>query len=71
MIKKMFNESLDLLIDFINQDDNKQKIKENVIDPITSEISSRLGKYIFIMFVMYIIVLILIIYILVTLITKR
>ena len=70
MIKNIFNESLDIFIELINQDDNKQKIREFVINPITSEISTRLGKYIFILFLMYIIVLILIIYIIVTLLSK-
>ena len=70
MIKNIFNESLDIFIEFINQVENKQKIREHVINPITSEISTRLGKYIFILFLMYIIVLLLIIYILVTLLSK-
>ena len=71
MINDIFKESLDIFIDFVNQDENKQKIRENVINPITSEISTRLGKYIFILFLMYIVVLILIIYIIVTLLSKH
>lgn len=67
----MLTESLDIFIEFINQSANKEKIREHVINPITSEISSRLGKYIFILFLMYIIVLILIIYILVTLLSNN
>ena len=70
-MNNIFKESLDIFIEFVNQEENKQKIRESVIDPITSEISTRLGKYIFILFLMYIVVLILIIYILVTLLSKR
>lgn len=70
MIKNIFNESIDLFIQFLNEKENKQKIRECIIDPITTEISTRLGKYIFILFLMYIIVLLLIIYTLITVLSK-
>lgn len=71
MLENVINETFDIIIDYMNQKENQEKIKIHVINPIITEVSSRLGKYIFILFFAYIVVLILIIYILCTLLSKE
>ena len=71
MLDNIVSETIDILVKYLQKKENKEKIQENIIDPIIKEVSTRLGKYIFVMFVAYIVILILIIYILCTLLSSR
>lgn len=71
MIENVISEAMDIFIEYLNKDENKAKLQIHLLNPIIKEISTRLGKYIFIMFFAYIIILILIIYILCTVVSSK
>ena len=71
MISKLSKEVLDKCIIELQKEENKNKINENVVNPLIQTISDKLYPYMMTIFVMYILVLILIISILVLLILNK
>ena len=65
MIEKLAKDIINKIIIQLNKPDNKERIDNEIIDPLICNISNRLYPYISLMFIMYIINLILIIVILI------
>jgi hypothetical protein len=61
MIKKLTNDFIDILIDEINKENNKEKIKIKVIDPFIYYIMEKLSPYIIITSSVFVLLLILLI----------
>jgi hypothetical protein len=64
MIDKLTKDFIDKIVIEIKKDDNKKKLKEEILDPIFSEFSEKIYPYISILFIMYSLNLVLIIVIL-------
>jgi hypothetical protein len=72
MIDKLTKDFIDKIVIEIKKDDNKKKLKEEILDPIFSEFSEKIYPYISILFIMYSLNLVLIIVILfLTIIRKK
>ena len=71
MIDKITRDFIDKMVIEVKKEDNKKKIKEEVLEPILSEFTERIYPYINILFMMYSINLILIIVILILTIFKN
>jgi type II restriction/modification system DNA methylase subunit YeeA len=61
MIKKLTNDFIDILINEINKENNKEKIKIKVIDPFIYYIMEKLSPYIIITSSVFVLLLILLI----------
>jgi type II restriction/modification system DNA methylase subunit YeeA len=61
MIKKLTNDFIDILINEINKENNKEKIKIKVIDPFIYYIMEKLSPYIIITSCVFVLLLILLI----------
>ena len=62
MIEKLTRDLITKIVYEIRKEDNKKKIKEDIIYPILCEFSERMYPYITILFIMYMINLVLIIF---------
>ena len=71
MIDKITRDFIDKMVVEVKKEDNKKKIKEEILNPILSEFSEKIYPYINILFFMYSINLILIIVILVLILLRR
>ena len=71
MIDKITKDFIEKMVVEVKKDDNRKKIKEELLNPILSEFSDRIYPYINVLFFMYSINLILIIVILVLILLKR
>ena len=71
MIDKLTKDFIDKMVTEVKKDDNKKKIKEDILNPILNEFSEKIHPYISILFIMYSINLILIIVILFLIILKK
>jgi len=67
---KIANNIMDKFICKLNNDENKKKINEEILNPIFKEFSNKIYPYVSLIFLMYILNLILVIIIL-TLILKK
>ena len=71
MIDRLTKDFIDKMIIEIKKEDNKNKIKNDILSPILSEFSERIYPYISILFIMYSINLILIIVVLILIVLKK
>ena len=71
MIDRLTKDFIDKMIIEIKKEDNKNKIKKDILSPILSEFSERIYPYISILFIMYSINLILIIVVLILIVLKK
>ena len=71
MIDKLTKDLIEKFVAEIKKDDNKQKIKEELLHPILTEFSQKIYPYINILFVMYSLNLVLIIIILFLILIKK
>ncbi len=71
MIQKLTADILYKCINELKKEENQDKIDKNIVQPIISNLSSKLYPYMIILFIMYILILILIISILIIIILNR
>ena len=71
MIDKLTKDFIEKFVCEIKKDDNKKKLKEDIVYPILSEFSDKIYPYISILFVMYSLNLVLIIVILFLILIKK
>ncbi len=71
MIEKLTKDLITKIVFEINKDDNKKKIKDDILNPVLNEFKESVYPYISILFIMYSINLILIIIILFLIILKK
>ena len=71
MIDKLTKDFIDKIVTEIKKEDNKTKIKQDILNPIFSEFSDKIYPYISILFLMYSLNLILIIVILFLIIIRK
>jgi hypothetical protein len=65
MIDKITKDFIDKMVIEVKKDDNKKKVREEILNPILNEFTEKIYPYINILFMMYSINLILIIIILI------
>jgi len=65
MIDKITKDFIDKMVIEVKKDDNRKKVRENILNPILNEFTEKIYPYINILFMMYSINLILIIIILI------
>jgi hypothetical protein len=71
MIQKITTDILYKCINELKKEENQNKIDTHIVQPIISNLSSKLYPYMVILFIMYILILILIISILIVIILNR
>jgi len=71
MIDKLTKDFIDKIVIEIKKEDNKDKIKKDILNPIFSEFSDKIYPYISILFLMYSLNLVLIIVILFLIIIRK
>lgn len=71
MIDKITKDFIEKMVIEVKKDDNKNKIKEEILEPILNEFAEKIYPYINVLFFMYSINLLLIIVILFLIILKR
>ena len=71
MIDKLTKDFIEKFVSEIKKDDNKKRIKEEVLHPILKEFSQKIYPYLNILFVMYSLNLVLIIVILFLILIKK
>jgi len=71
MIDKLTKDFIEKFVSEIKKEDNKKKLKEDIVYPILNEFSDKIYPYISILFVMYSLNLVLIIVILFLILIKK
>lgn len=71
MIDKLTKDFIEKMVFEVKKEDNKKKIKDEILDPILNEFSEKIYPYINILFFMYSINLLLIIVILILIILRK
>jgi len=71
MIDKITRDFIDKMVIEVKKDDNRKKIKEDILNPILDEFTEKIYPYINMLFMMYSINLILIILILILTVFKK
>lgn len=71
MIDKITRDFIDKMVIEVKKDDNRKKIKEEILNPILDEFTEKIYPYINMLFMMYSINLILIILILILTVFKK
>lgn len=71
MIDKLTKDFIDKMVIEVKKDENKYKIKNDILNPIFSEFSDKIYPYISILFIMYSLNLVLIIVILFLIIIRK
>tara|TARA_B100000424_G_C22634592_1_gene351403 strand:+ start:221 stop:454 length:234 start_codon:yes stop_codon:yes gene_type:complete len=71
MIEQLTKDFINKIVIEMKKDDNKKKIKDEILEPVFSEFSDKIYPYISILFLMYSINLILIIVILFLMLLRR
>ena len=71
MIEQLTKDFINKIVIEIKKDDNKKKIKDEILEPIFTEFSDKIYPYISILFLMYSINLVLIIVILFLMLLRR
>jgi len=71
MIQKLTADILCKCIQELKKEENKVKINENIVEPVISNLTSRLYPYLVILFIMYILIIIIVISILIIIILNR
>lgn len=71
MIDKITRDFIDKMVIEVKKDDNRKKVKEEILNPILDEFTEKIYPYINMLFIMYSINLILIILILILTVFKK
>ena len=71
MIDKITKDFIDKMVIEVKKEDNKKKVREEILNPILNEFTEKIYPYINILFMMYSINLILIIIILILTVFKK
>ena len=71
MIDKITRDFIDKMVIEVKKDDNRKKVKEDILNPILDEFTEKIYPYINMLFIMYSINLILIILILILTVFKK